>query len=114
MASQTPSSLREAGFRPPCDARHSRKPRHVQIVFGMHSGNARRKSEVSKMSVPLKATNYHTTEHLLELALTMLDSARHEQNSNQLPANNWLTNNFTLEIIRAKVAANKANAIINV
>ena len=28
--------------------------------------------------------------------------------------NNWLTNNFTLEIIRAKVAANKANAILNV
>jgi hypothetical protein len=66
------------------------------------------------MSLPLKATNYYTTEHLLELALTMLDSARHEQNSNQLPANNWLTDNFTLEIIRAKVAANKANAIINV
>jgi hypothetical protein len=66
------------------------------------------------MSVPLKATSYHTTERLLELALTMLDNARHEQNNNQLPANNWLTNNFTLEIIRAKVAANKANAIINV
>jgi hypothetical protein len=31
-----------------------------------------------------------------------------------LPANNWLTNNFTLEIIRAKVAANKVNAIVNV
>jgi hypothetical protein len=44
----------------------------------------------------------------------MLDSARLEQNSYQLPANNWLTNNFTLEIIRAKVAANKANATINV
>jgi len=66
------------------------------------------------MSVPLEATNYHTTERLLELALTMLDNARHEQNTNQLPANNWQTNNFTLEIIRAKVAANKANAIINV
>ena len=66
------------------------------------------------MSVPPKATNYHRTEHLLELALTMLDNARHEQNTNQLPANNWQTNNFTLEIIRAKVAANKANAIINV
>jgi hypothetical protein len=65
------------------------------------------------MSVPLEATNYHTTERLLELALTMLDNARHEQNTNQLPANNWQTNNFTLEIIRAKVAANKANAIIN-
>ena len=66
------------------------------------------------MSVPLKATSYHTTERLLELALTMLENARREQNADQLPANNWLTNNFTLEIIRAKVAANKANAIVNV
>ena len=69
---------------------------------------------VSKMSVPLKATDFHTTERLLEVALTMLESARREQNNDQLPANNWLTNNFTLEIIRAKVAANKANAILNV
>jgi uncharacterized membrane protein YebE (DUF533 family) len=44
----------------------------------------------------------------------MLDDARREQNTDQLPANNWLTNNFTLEIIRAKVAANKANGAINV
>ena len=66
------------------------------------------------MSVPLKATSYHTTERLLELALTMLENARREQNTDQLPANNWLTDNFTLEIIRAKVAANKANAILNV
>jgi hypothetical protein len=66
------------------------------------------------MSVPLKTTNFHTTEHLLELALTMLDDARREQNNDRLPANNWLTDNFILEIIRAKVAANKANAIINV
>jgi hypothetical protein len=66
------------------------------------------------MSVPLKATSYHTTERLLELALAMLDSARREQNNDQLSANNWLTNNFTLEIIRAKVAANKATAIINI
>jgi hypothetical protein len=66
------------------------------------------------MSVPLKATNFHTTECLLELALTMLENARREQNNEQLPANNWLTNNFTLEIIRAKVAANKANAVISV
>ena len=44
----------------------------------------------------------------------MLDDARREQNTIQLPANNWLTHNFTLEIIRAKVAANKANAILNV
>ena len=66
------------------------------------------------MNVTLKATNYHTTERLLQLALAMLDNARREQNNDQSPANNWLTNNFTLEIIRAKVAANKANAIINV
>jgi hypothetical protein len=66
------------------------------------------------MTIPPGATSYHTTEHLLELALTMLESARREQNNDQLPANNWLTNSFTLEIIRAKVAANKANAIINV
>ena len=67
------------------------------------------------MSVlPLKATNFHTTERLLELALAMLEGARREQNNEQLPANNWLTNNFTLEIIRAKVASNKANAIIDV
>jgi hypothetical protein len=66
------------------------------------------------MSVPLKATNFHTTERLLELALTMLDSARREQNNDRLPANNWLTDNFTLEIIRAKVAANKANDIIKI
>jgi hypothetical protein len=64
------------------------------------------------MSVPLKAANFHTTERLLELALAMLEGAR--QNNEQLPANNWLTNNFTLEIIRAKVAANKANAVISV
>jgi hypothetical protein len=66
------------------------------------------------MSVPLKATSYHTTEHLLELALTMLESARREQNNDQLPANNWLTDNFTLEIIRAKVVANRSNALLNV
>jgi hypothetical protein len=66
------------------------------------------------MSVPLKATSYHTTDRLLELALTMLENARREQNNEQLPANNWLTNNFNLEIIRAKVAANKANALLNV
>jgi hypothetical protein len=66
------------------------------------------------MSVPLKATSYHSTGSLLELALTMLENLRREQNNEQLPANNWLTNNFTLEIIRAKVAANKANAVINV
>jgi hypothetical protein len=66
------------------------------------------------MNVPLKATSYHTTEHLLELALAMLDNARREQKYDQLPANNWLTNNFVLEIIRTKVATNKASAIVNV
>jgi hypothetical protein len=66
------------------------------------------------MTIPPGAANSHTSEHLLERALAMLDDARREQNNLQLPANNWLTNNFTLEIIRAKVAANKANATINV
>ena len=66
------------------------------------------------MGVPLKATSYHTTERLLELALTMLENARREQNTDQLPANNWLTNNFTLEVIRTKVAANKASGAINI
>jgi hypothetical protein len=60
------------------------------------------------MNVPLSAAKSHTTKHLLELALTMLDDARREQNNVQLPANNWLTNNFTLEIIRAKVATNSS------
>jgi hypothetical protein len=54
------------------------------------------------MNIPLRAVNNHTTEHLLELALAMLDDARREQNNVQLPANNWLTNNFTLEIIRGE------------
>jgi hypothetical protein len=71
-------------------------------------------SELNEMNGPLKATSYHTTERLLEFALTMLDNARREQNNDQLPANNWLTNNFTLETIRANVAANKANAILNI
>ena len=66
------------------------------------------------MDIPTGAANRQTTERLLEVALAMLDDARREQNTVQLPANNWLTNNFTLEIIRARVAANKANAIISV
>ena len=66
------------------------------------------------MNITLGAANSRTTERLLELALSMLDDARREQNNVQLPGNNWLTNNFTLEIIRAKVAANKANGAINV
>jgi hypothetical protein len=66
------------------------------------------------MSVPVRATDFHTTERLLELALTMLETARREQNNNQLAASNWLTNNSTLEIIRAKVAGNRVNAIINI
>ncbi|HZZ26006.1 MAG TPA: hypothetical protein VFE60_27180 [Roseiarcus sp.] len=66
------------------------------------------------MDIPTGAANRHTTERLLELALAMLDDARREQNNVQLPANNWLTNNFTLEIIRIKVAANRAIGVINV
>ena len=66
------------------------------------------------MSKPLGAANSRTTERLLELALAMLDDARREQNNVELPANNWLTNNFNLEIIRVKVAANKTNRATNV
>ena len=66
------------------------------------------------MTIPPGADNSRTTEHLLELALAMLDDARREQNTIQLPANNWLTNNFTLEVIRTKVAANKASGAINI
>jgi hypothetical protein len=56
---------------------------------------------------------YEPRSEINEDKMTVI-SARLEQTNAQLPANNWLTNNFTLEIIRAKVAANKANAIINV
>ena len=66
------------------------------------------------MTILPGAANIRTTEHLLELALAMLDDARREQNTIQLPANNWLTNNFTLEVIRTKVAANKASGAINI
>jgi hypothetical protein len=72
------------------------------------------RSKVTEMNIPLGAANSHTTERLLELALAMLEDARREQNNVQLPGNNWLTNNFTLEIIRAKVAANKADVAVNV
>ena len=65
------------------------------------------------MSMPLCAANSRTTERLLELALAMLDDARREQNTVQLPANNWLTNNFNLEIVRVKVAANETNRATN-
>jgi hypothetical protein len=45
----------------------------------------------------------------------MLDSARRDQTYDRMPIiDEWLTNNFTLEIIRAKVAANKANFALNV
>jgi hypothetical protein len=67
------------------------------------------------MNIPSRATNNYTTEQLLELSLGLLDDARREQTDERMPIiNNWLTNNFTLEIIRAKVAANKANSTINV
>jgi hypothetical protein len=67
------------------------------------------------MNVPLSAANNYSTEQLLESALALLDSARREQTYERMPVNDkWLTNNFTLEIIRAKVAANKTNASINV
>jgi hypothetical protein len=66
------------------------------------------------MFLPKEAATNHKTERLLEVALVMLDTARREQDYERMPIiNNWLTNNFTLKIIRAKVAASKANAIID-
>ena len=65
------------------------------------------------MIIRERATNNYTTEQLLESALVLLDTARREQ-SYEAVIDKWLTNNFTLEIIRAKVAANKTNATINV
>jgi len=65
------------------------------------------------MTIPQKTANNYTTEQLLETALALLDSARREQ-SYEPVIDKWLTNNFTLEIIRAKVAANKANGATNV
>ena len=67
------------------------------------------------MTMPQGAANNYTTEQLLETALALLDSARRDQTYEGTPIiDKWLANNFTLEIIRAKVAANKANATINV
>jgi hypothetical protein len=67
------------------------------------------------MTMPQRSTNNYTTEQLLETALVLIDNARREQTYERMPIiDKWLTNNFALEIIRAKVAANKANATINV
>jgi hypothetical protein len=67
------------------------------------------------MNISPRAANNYTTEKLLETALSLLDNARREQAGERMLTNdNWLENNFTLEIIRTKVAANKANAAINV
>jgi hypothetical protein len=67
------------------------------------------------MTIPQGAASNYTSEQLLETALALLDSARREQTYERMPViDKWLTNNFTLEIIRAKVTANKANATINV
>jgi hypothetical protein len=67
------------------------------------------------MNIPRQAAKNYTTEQLLETALALLDSARHDQTYERMPIiDKWLTNNFTLEIIRAKVASNKANTTLNV
>jgi hypothetical protein len=66
------------------------------------------------MNMPPRAANNYTTEQLLELALAMLDNARREQNDERMPIiNKWLTDNFTLELIRAKVASDRVDAAIN-
>jgi hypothetical protein len=68
-----------------------------------------------EMNIPSKASCNYTTDQLLEFAFTLLDRARREQSGERLPINDsWLENNLTLEIIRAKVAAIRANATMNV
>jgi hypothetical protein len=67
------------------------------------------------MNIPPQAAKNYTTEQPLETALALLDSARRDQTYERMPIiDKWLTNNFTLEIIRAKVASNKANTTLNV
>jgi hypothetical protein len=67
------------------------------------------------MNISPRAANNYATEKLLETALALLDHVRREQIGERMLINDsWLANSFTLEIIRAKVAANKANATINV
>jgi hypothetical protein len=67
----------------------------------------------AKLNTRQRAANNYTTEQLLETALALLDTARREQTYEPV-LDKWLTNNFTLELIRDKVAANKTNTIINV
>jgi hypothetical protein len=67
------------------------------------------------MDISPRVANNYTTEQLLETALALLDNARREQVGERMLINdNWLANNFTLEIIRAKVATNKAKTALNV
>ena len=67
------------------------------------------------MNIPLNACRNYATDQLLWFALTLLNRARREQAGERMPiTDNWLADNLTLEIIRAKVAANTANATINV
>jgi hypothetical protein len=64
------------------------------------------------MTMPPWATNKYTTEQLLELALVMLDNARREQNDERMSIiNEWLTDHFAPEIIRAKVGSPMKPAI---
>jgi hypothetical protein len=66
------------------------------------------------MNMPQSAAKNYSTEQLLETALALLDNARREQTYERMPGiDKWLTNNFTLEIIRAKVAANKAKVPVS-
>jgi hypothetical protein len=80
----------------------ARKPYKKMIIGG-------------KVNIPSNACRNYTTDQLLEFAFTLLDRARREQAGERLPINdNWLADNLTLEIIRAKVIANRANATISV
>jgi hypothetical protein len=48
----------------------------------------------------------YSTEELLRLALTMLDSARTDQIEKRR-GKTWLIKNLTLEVIRARITARK-------
>jgi hypothetical protein len=72
------------------------------------------RSKVTRMNMPQSAAKNYSTEQLLETSLALLVNARREQTYERIPGiDKRLTNNFTLEIIRAKVAANKAKVPVS-
>ncbi len=78
-----------------------RKRVHLQLT--MRDKSSRAKDDKMKIGnftdlVP-KYSKQYTTAELLELALTMLDTAASEQRGKK----QWLSHNLTLEVIRHRV-----------